>query len=65
MALGTWQGNSIMVTVPGLAGIQVLKAASILWPFSFPHLLVCRGLRCPDSAVSIVFLLSDLKEKGL
>ena len=30
VALGTWQGNSIMVTVPGLAGSQVLKGASIL-----------------------------------
>ena len=29
VALGTWQGNSTMVTVPGLAGIQVLKGASI------------------------------------
>lgn len=53
-----------MVTFPGLAGSQVLKGASILWHF-FPQLLVCKGLRCPDSAISIVFLLSDLKEKGL
>lgn len=55
--IGSW------LPLLGLLASLDLKAASTLWDLS-PQPLFCKGRGCPDSAVSIVYRLSDLKEMG-
>lgn len=67
MCMWLWaHGREIGSWLPllGLLASLDYKAASILWDFS-PQPLFRKGLECPDSAVSIVYRLSDLKERGV